>query len=182
MFKGDSADACHGKFPLTPLGRRADGLACADPGARTPIGVSRNLTQNLFVNNHNRHAKSCDHVTIGCGNIFRLWKDKDWITVEFVEKFNFILGMTTYIHVDCRNISTGVSKRSKSAQFLLKCCIYFTLFQKYACRESCYFAEFFENPNFGRGRIQTFCMSAFHGQVWPDSVSDRPQTSLLNSR
>ena len=42
MFKGDSADTCPGKFPLTSMGGRAEGLACADPGARTPIGASGN--------------------------------------------------------------------------------------------------------------------------------------------
>ena len=40
MFEGDSADTCAGKFPLVPIGGRAEGLACADPGARTPIGAS----------------------------------------------------------------------------------------------------------------------------------------------
>ena len=40
MFEGDSADMCAGKFPLVPMGGRAEGLACADPGARTPIGAS----------------------------------------------------------------------------------------------------------------------------------------------
>ena len=43
MFEGDSADTCGGKFPLTSMGGRAEGLACADPGARTPIGVSGNF-------------------------------------------------------------------------------------------------------------------------------------------
>ena len=37
MFEGDSADMCAGKFPLTSMGGRVEGLACADPGARTPI-------------------------------------------------------------------------------------------------------------------------------------------------
>ena len=40
MFEGDSADMCAGKFPLVLMGVRAEGLACADPGARTPIGAS----------------------------------------------------------------------------------------------------------------------------------------------
>ena len=40
MFEGDSADTCAGKFPLVSMGGRAEGLACADPGARTPIGAS----------------------------------------------------------------------------------------------------------------------------------------------
>ena len=42
MFEGNSADTCADKFPLMLMGGRAEGLACADPGARTPIGVSVN--------------------------------------------------------------------------------------------------------------------------------------------
>ena len=42
MFEGDSADTCAGKFSLVSMGGRAEGLACADPGARTPIGSSGN--------------------------------------------------------------------------------------------------------------------------------------------
>ena len=34
---------CAEKFPLVLMGGRAEGLACADPGARTPIGASGNL-------------------------------------------------------------------------------------------------------------------------------------------
>jgi hypothetical protein len=33
MFDGDSADTCAEKFPLVSMGGRAEGLACADPGA-----------------------------------------------------------------------------------------------------------------------------------------------------
>ena len=41
MFEGDSAaDTCAEKFPLVSIGGRAEGLACADPVARTPIGTS----------------------------------------------------------------------------------------------------------------------------------------------
>ena len=40
MFEGDSADMRAGKFPLVSMGGRAEVLACADPGARTPIGAS----------------------------------------------------------------------------------------------------------------------------------------------
>ena len=40
IFECDSADTCAGKFPLVSMGGRAEGLACADPGARTPIGAS----------------------------------------------------------------------------------------------------------------------------------------------
>ena len=43
MFEGDSAGMCDGKFPLMTMGGRAEGLACADQGVRTPIGVSGNL-------------------------------------------------------------------------------------------------------------------------------------------
>ena len=39
MFEGDSADTCAGKFPLVSMGGQVEGLACADPGARTPIGT-----------------------------------------------------------------------------------------------------------------------------------------------
>ena len=42
MFEGDYADTWAGTFPLLSIGGRAEGLACADPGARTPIGASGN--------------------------------------------------------------------------------------------------------------------------------------------
>ena len=48
MFEGDSADMCAGKFPLVLMGGRVEGLACADPGARTPIGASGNLSNLQF--------------------------------------------------------------------------------------------------------------------------------------
>ena len=47
MFEGDSADMCAGKFPLVLMGGRAEGLVCADPGARTPIGASGNFLLNI---------------------------------------------------------------------------------------------------------------------------------------
>ena len=40
MFEGDSADMCADEFLLKPMGGRVEGLACADPGARTHIGMS----------------------------------------------------------------------------------------------------------------------------------------------
>ena len=40
MFEGDSANMCARKFPLMSMGGLVEGLACADPGARTPIGSS----------------------------------------------------------------------------------------------------------------------------------------------
>jgi hypothetical protein len=42
MVEGDSADMCAGKFPLVLMGGRAEGLACADQGARTPFSASGN--------------------------------------------------------------------------------------------------------------------------------------------
>ena len=44
MFEGDSADKCAGKILLVSMGGRAEGLECADPGGRTPIGASGNYT------------------------------------------------------------------------------------------------------------------------------------------
>ena len=44
MFEGDSAEMCAGKFPLVSMGGRAESLACADPGASTPIGASGNFS------------------------------------------------------------------------------------------------------------------------------------------
>ena len=38
-FEGDYADMCAVKFPLGSMWGRAEGLACADPGARTPFGA-----------------------------------------------------------------------------------------------------------------------------------------------
>ena len=43
MFEGDFAGTCAAKFPLMSMGGRAEGLALADPGARTPISVSGNF-------------------------------------------------------------------------------------------------------------------------------------------
>ena len=49
MFGGDSADMCAKKIPLVSMGGRAEGLACADPGARTPIGTSGNFSTDSHV-------------------------------------------------------------------------------------------------------------------------------------
>ena len=40
MFEGDSADTCAKKILVVLMGGRAEGLACADPGARTSINAS----------------------------------------------------------------------------------------------------------------------------------------------
>ena len=47
MFEGDSADRCGKKIPLLWIGGRAEGLASADPGARTPIITSGNFSNVL---------------------------------------------------------------------------------------------------------------------------------------
>ena len=47
MFEGDSADTCGGKFSLRSMGDQAEGLACAEPGSRTPIGAHRNILDPL---------------------------------------------------------------------------------------------------------------------------------------
>ena len=46
MFESKSAHTRTGKFPLVSVWGRAEGLACADPGARTPIGASEILTKS----------------------------------------------------------------------------------------------------------------------------------------
>ena len=43
MFEGDSADMFTGQFRLTSMGGQVEGLVCAEPGEKTPIGVSGNL-------------------------------------------------------------------------------------------------------------------------------------------
>ena len=40
---------CYGKFTLVSMGGRVEGLACADPGARTPIGASGNFHPFFFI-------------------------------------------------------------------------------------------------------------------------------------
>ena len=49
MFEGDSADICARKFPHVLIGGRVEGLACADPVARTPIGASGNYLSCHFL-------------------------------------------------------------------------------------------------------------------------------------
>ena len=44
MFEGDSADTSARKFSLVSMGGQAEGLACADPGARTPFGARGNYS------------------------------------------------------------------------------------------------------------------------------------------
>jgi hypothetical protein len=47
--KVGSADTCGGKFTLMLMGGQAEGLGCANPGARIPIGVSNFLSPNLTI-------------------------------------------------------------------------------------------------------------------------------------
>jgi hypothetical protein len=50
MFEGDSADMCAGKL---------EGLACADPGVRIPIGVGGILKVLVFQSVHSRLKFEC---------------------------------------------------------------------------------------------------------------------------
>ena len=43
MFEGEFADTCANTFLLMLMGGQAEGLVCADPVARTSIGVSGNV-------------------------------------------------------------------------------------------------------------------------------------------
>ena len=43
MFEGDFADTGAENLSVKTMGGRAEGLACANSGARTPIGVSENF-------------------------------------------------------------------------------------------------------------------------------------------
>ena len=45
MFEGDSADMCGKKNLLVSIGGQAEGLMCADPGARTPSALAEIVTQ-----------------------------------------------------------------------------------------------------------------------------------------
>ena len=47
MFEGYYADTGTRKFPLVLMGGRAKGLACADPGARTPISATGNCSSMM---------------------------------------------------------------------------------------------------------------------------------------
>ena len=62
MFEGDSADMCAGKFPLMLLGDRVEGLACADPGARTPIGVSEIANVSIYLVSDQYQTKFCSNL------------------------------------------------------------------------------------------------------------------------
>ena len=43
MFEGDFADKCTENISAGVFGGQAEGLACTDLGARTPIATSENL-------------------------------------------------------------------------------------------------------------------------------------------
>jgi hypothetical protein len=48
MFEGDFEDTCADNFLLVLMGGQAEGPACANPGARTPIEASRNLATYII--------------------------------------------------------------------------------------------------------------------------------------
>ena len=49
MFEGYSAETCARNIPLVPMGGGAEGPACADTGARTPIGASGIYHSDIFM-------------------------------------------------------------------------------------------------------------------------------------
>ena len=49
MFEGDFIDTTADKFPLVSMGCWAEGLACTDPGAKTPIGASENFSLSVLI-------------------------------------------------------------------------------------------------------------------------------------
>jgi hypothetical protein len=71
MFEGDSADMCAGKFLLVSMGGRAEGLKCADPGARTPIGASGDFSffscflLTTTIQNHRRGCRMVSNFCMG---------------------------------------------------------------------------------------------------------------------
>ena len=50
--EGDFANMFVNKFPLVLLGSRVEGLACTDPGAKTPNGASGIYSTSHFVTIH----------------------------------------------------------------------------------------------------------------------------------
>ena len=56
MSVGDFAETCADKFPLMSMGSQAEGLACADPGVRNPIGVS-----NFFYLMSKKNKQGCSN-------------------------------------------------------------------------------------------------------------------------
>ena len=64
-----------GKFSLVSMGGPAEGLACADPGARTPIGASGNFF-NFSIILFCKELFSCLTVIVITGaptNTFKVW-------------------------------------------------------------------------------------------------------------
>ena len=94
MFEGDSADTCGGKFPLVSMGCRAEGLACGDPEARTPIGASGN-----FMLLH--YAGTCFMLLHYVGRCFMLLQDvkKCFMLLYFAS--NVLCCCTMFVNVSC---------------------------------------------------------------------------------
>ena len=56
MFEGESAETCTGKIPLLPMGVRAEGPACADTGAKTPIFVYSQQPLKIIIMLNTQHT------------------------------------------------------------------------------------------------------------------------------
>jgi hypothetical protein len=128
MFESDSADMCAGKFQLVSMGGRAEGLPCAAPGARTPIGASGNsiYSQGYPERSHNHYfiSNSVDGVpkpTTLNRNVWRgLWPIPvsgnlvHFVTIEWI-----IMNDTAHSLVHTRNRRTGRKFCSSFVTFVL---------------------------------------------------------------
>ena len=103
MFEGDSADKCAEKFPLVSMGRRAEGLMCADPGARTPMGASGNyyfcFIPAIFLLRQS--------IVFVCGQ-----NNSSLVTDTFcmVKSFHLFIGSFLYA-VNCHTTSRGIGQQ-----------------------------------------------------------------------
>ena len=85
IFEGDSADTCAEKIPLVSMGGQAEGLACADPGARNPIGACGNMLSFPLFN-------YCTILMYWC---------KVFLAVLFFERRVFLLQLITFNQFMC---------------------------------------------------------------------------------
>ena len=69
MFEGDFSDMCAGTFWFMSMGGRAEGLACADLGARTPIGVMEISFRNFTFNEQHRPRQTSVYCFVQTGSL-----------------------------------------------------------------------------------------------------------------
>ena len=88
MFEGDFADTLAGKFPLVLMGGRAEGVACADPVARTPIGASGNSL--MFPSLQKMDLRKCPISDEAVRKCLQAFSDKEPDHVSRIEKLDLI--------------------------------------------------------------------------------------------